>query len=127
MKKLRINNRGSKEIKMNKLLAVVALSILVVSPAIADHDDFRHRGEYERHGGGGDGWKWLGGAIIGGIIVDQIDRDRYAPPPVYSQYPEYSAPPPMRRVLRCTNYISTDYYGNQTAQRYCHYELIPAY
>lgn len=110
---------------------VIALSILVAPPVMADHDDYRHGGDYGHRGGGGDGWKWLGGAIIGGMIVDQIDRNRYAPPPIYVQPPygayppPYAAPPPMRRVMRCANFVVTDQWGNEFIQQRCYYELVP--
>ena len=103
---------------MNKLILIAAL--LIPTIALADHDEWRHRQEHE-YRGGGDGWKWLGGAIIGGIIINQIDRDRYAPPPQYVQYP-----PPMRRVLFCEDIPLFDVYGNVVRyQRQCHYELVP--
>ena len=74
---------------MKKLIAsALAASMLISTPALAEHRD-RDRNHHESRRGGGCGW--LCGAIIGGIVVgalssedrDRRDRDydnRYYPP-----------------------------------------------
>jgi Ni/Co efflux regulator RcnB len=85
-----------KGFNMKKLIAsVIAASMLIATPALAQNNDFndrrdwRDRGEWrdqnQRRGGG---CGWLCGAIIGGVVVgalssnrrDNRDDNRYYPP-----------------------------------------------
>lgn len=73
---------------MKKLLIGLIATILLATPAYADHDD--NRPNNQRSGGG---CGWLCGAIIGGVVVgalssddrprrnrDRQDDNRYYPP-----------------------------------------------
>jgi hypothetical protein len=94
---------------MKKLAALVAVGLIVAAAPAAAQNYHHHQRHYNqpRHYHGGThhhyhnhhnrnyGWVGpaIGGAIIGGIIVDQYYRSPptyYAPPP-----PTYYAPPPV--------------------------------
>src|SRR2546423_1901797 len=73
--------------------AIVALSVLAISPAHAEwHGGGWHGGGW--HGGGwhGGGWGWRGGhpgcCWRGGVFIG-------VPPPVYIPPPVYYRPPPV--------------------------------
>jgi hypothetical protein len=86
-----------------KIAAVAALTFTATS-AIADPPHFH--GYREWHGGGHSGWGWVGGAIVGGLIVHEMDRDRY-----------YN--PPYRHVLECRYVTIIEPDGYQHLEKRC--------
>lgn len=108
---------------MKKLvLAISALLVLTMAPAHAD-GRYRH-GHHHHHRN----YNWIpplvGGAIIGGIIVDQYRRPPayYPPPPVYYPPPTvyYEQPPVYVAPAReCRQYRRVDAWGNVVIVEEC--------
>jgi hypothetical protein len=69
---------------MKKILAILILSLTMLSTAYADRG--WHHNNYYR---GGSNYGWVAPAIIGGAVVYGLTRPYYAPPPVVY------APPPV--------------------------------
>lgn len=70
---------------------------------------------------GSNPWPFIAGAIIGGIVVNEINRDRDD-----REYRPY--PPRQRYITVCENIPLYDVYGYYVrTERRCHQELVPAY
>ena len=70
------------------IAAVIAASMLIATPSLAQNNDFNDRREWrDQNQRRGSGCGWLCGAIIGGVVVgalsnrrDNRDDNRYYPP-----------------------------------------------
>ena len=92
---------------MKKLL-ITLIACTVPMTAMADRDRFEHR----EHHGGVNPWPFVAGAVIGGIIVNEVNRDR-----------EYR--PPMRYVTICEDLALYDSYGRYVrTERQCRKQLV---
>ena len=119
---------------MNKIVSslIVGIMMLVATPAIAGgrHDhrwgvDANHHSPYHhvnrhRHGGLNSTEKVIIGAIIGGVFVDAMHRNRPAPEPVVV----YAPPPPPQPYpatsRTCTTREVYDQYNRLiTRERFC--------
>ena len=106
---------------MKKLIAsALAASVLVASPAFADHRGDRNQVQQERRRGG---CGWLCGAIIGGVVVGALssrDRDRNSDYDQYRDYDNRYYPPDYRYDRRyCVREQITEWYRGE---RYVYWE-----
>lgn len=93
---------------MKKVILAVALACMLPAVAMADRGN-HHR---EHRGGGFNPWPFVAGAVIGGIIVHEADRDRER------------QPPPRRYITVCENIMLYDARGTYIkTERHCHEEL----
>lgn len=94
---------------MKKIVLGLILASFTLAPMAAQADSRHHR-----HRGHNHGYHWvpplIGGAIIGGIIVDQYYRSppEYYPPPTYYPPPVYYPSYPRD----CRQYRRMDRWGN---------------
>lgn len=104
------------------LTALVALSVITPSVALADNRGYRHNHNYNRHHNKNDG-DWvvplLGGLIIGGIIASESNKNRnttrddyYNPPRNTQRYPRE----------RCTERWVVEY--DRWGERYQYLERV---
>jgi hypothetical protein len=108
---------------MKKLIvAALAASMLITSPAFADHRQGRDQSQQERRKGG---CGWLCGAIIGGVVVGALsssnrerDRERERNQEPYNDTRYY--PPDYRYDRRyCVREQITEWYRGE---RYVYWE-----
>lgn len=81
------------------LLLVVALSVVVAQPALAD-------GRHHQRGHGNSLLPFVAGAVIGGVVVGTFMQ----PQPMYAQ-PVYIAPPPPRLMMPRPYYAPAPVYA----------------
>ena len=104
------------------IVGLVVASMLASSIAEAHDRGWREPPHREHRGGGGvNPWPFIAGAVVGGIIVNEVVRDREV-----VREREYN--PPVRYVTICENIPLYDSEGRYIkTDRYCHQELVPAY
>jgi hypothetical protein len=96
---------------MNKLILLLALA-LAMPTAFADEHHGRHEREYREHRGHDSDAGWfLGGLVLGAIIVDASRPQE----PI----------PPFRRGVQCKDYIIVERDGYEHMERRCHEVMIP--
>jgi hypothetical protein len=104
---------------MKKIILAAVIACMIPTMALADRDDHHRGGERREHregrGGGFNPWPFVAGAIVGGIIVNESNRD--------DRYVERN-PPRQRRVLLCEDYVTYDIYNRPLVQRRCRYEWV---
>ena len=102
--------------KMKKIIVgLVVASMLTSSIALAHDREWREPPRREHRGGGVNPWPFIAGAVVGGIIVNEVISDRE----------EYRRPP-MRYVNVCENIELYDQYGRYVrTERRCRRELVP--
>lgn len=102
---------------MKKLLIAATLALFAFSGVVkADehHGDHGRDHHHEFHGDRGGhelGW-FLGGALLGAIVVHEGERER-------------TYHPPMRLVTECRDVVYVDYYGYERLRRECRDVYVP--
>lgn len=101
---------------MKKILVATILALSIPGLAFADRGEHhREPPRYEHHRGGVNPWPFIAGAVVGGIIVNEVSRDRVE---------EYR--PPMRYITVCENIELYDVNGYYVkTERQCRRELVP--
>lgn len=97
------------------IVGLVVASMLATSIADAHDRDWREPPRREHHGGGGvNPWPFIAGAVVGGIIVNEVVREQPRPP--------------QRYVTVCEDIMLYDSSGRYIkTERHCRQELVPAY
>lgn len=93
---------------LTKIAITTFLSLGLVGSAFADHREFR--GERHRDHGSDAGW-FLGGLVLGAIIVDANRPQEYVPP--------------YRSIHECRDYIIIEYNGYEHMERRCRTVEVP--
>lgn len=102
---------------MKKIIVGLVVASMLASSIAEGHDrGWREPPRREHNGGGVNPWPFIAGAVVGGIIVNEVVRDRE----------EYR--PPQRYVTVCEDIMLYDSSGRYIkTERHCRQELVPAY
>jgi len=101
------------------IVGMIVASMMAASPAMADRGG-GYRDNHERHHDGGGSvnpWPFIAGAVVGGIIISEVGRER-----------ERESRPPARYITVCQEIRLYDAKGRFVkTERSCHEELVTDY
>ena len=110
---------------MKYLIAFVAALVTLTPNVSSAHDWHQPMRHIPERGHGWNPWPFVAGAVVGGIIVHEYNRE---PTVITSRQPD----PPvlvngvlMQRTYQCVQNIVTDRYGNEQLMNRCNWVFVP--